>query len=450
VNEQGVSLRSRVPAGLGVPGDGPPEAGTRTWERVAGGTIFALGVAVAIFRASFSLFGGSGGIGARWAMIDFYSGAYYPVRALLEGGNPHDRTWFLGHYPVADMYGPFLPVNLLIHLPFGLLPPQLAGLAYFGLTVLLTLLMAGLSLRLAGSPVTWARTGLIAGLILLSRPGHWALLLGQQAILLSCFTYLALLSARDSPAWSGLALALATLKPTFGIPLGVLMLAAGYFRAVAAGFVISLGVNLPLLWLMASRVGGIRPFFETLLAGVREWRSIATGDPSTNHRQVDTAALVDRFMGHSLPGDAEALLAVGILAVAALVFRRLDRDQTSDRDLATAIVCTALLVAGHHLGYDMVILAAPVLVLVLHGLPPGAPTSLRPIFLVLYAVPAINWINTDWVMDAWHPQHAAWLFVSSINGFCLAALFVGYVVLAFTYGKRRPALRRDRAAAHAV
>ncbi|MGH7499288.1 MAG: glycosyltransferase family 87 protein [Gemmatimonadales bacterium] len=443
-------MRSAAPAGLGVPGGGRPRVESRTWERVAGGTIFALGVALAIFRVGLSLVNGSDKLGARWAMIDFYSSAYYPVRALLEGGNPHDRTWFLSHYPVADMYGPFLPVNLLLHLPFGLLSPQLAGLVYFGLTVLLTLLMAALSLRLAGWPVTWARTGLIAGLILLSRPGHWTLLLGQQAILLTCFTYLALLSARNSPARSGLALALAALKPTFGIPLGLLMLAAGYLRAVVAGFVISLAVNLPLLWLMASRVGGIRPFLETLVEGVREWASIATYDPSTNHRQVDTAALVDRFMGHSLSGGAEALVAVGILAVAALAFRRLDRDHASDRDLATAIVCMTLLVAGHHLGYDMVILAAPAVILVLRGLPPGAPTVLRPIFLVLYAIPALNWINTDSVMDAWRPRHAVWLFVSSVNGLCLAILFVGYVALALTYGTRQSVLRLDRAAASAV
>jgi len=92
-------------------------------------------------------------------MIDFFSSAYYPVRALLEGGNPHDRAWFLHQYPVADMYGPFLPVNLLIHLPFGLFSPGVAAVLYFGITVLLTMLLAALALRLADAEVTSSQIG---------------------------------------------------------------------------------------------------------------------------------------------------------------------------------------------------------------------------------------------------------------------------------------------------
>src|SRR5262249_8848905 len=157
-----------------------------------------------------------------------------------------------------------LPVNLAIHLPFGLLPPRQAAAAYFASTVLLTLALASVALRLMKVPADLPKVILLAGLVLLSRPGHWTLLLGQHSIFLALLVYLARLHPRDAPGVSGLALALSAHKPTFGVPLGILMLAAGYRRAVGVAVALSLVFNLPIFAIMAHHAGGVGPFLTTV------------------------------------------------------------------------------------------------------------------------------------------------------------------------------------------
>lgn len=416
-------------------GKNPGLRGSRGWLPWVAGAVFALGLAMAALRVGLGFVPGTGSLGADWVMTDFYSSMYYPVRAVLDGGNPHDASW-LEQYPGRDRYGPFLPVNLVIHLPFALLTPETAGQVYFAFSILMALLLAALSLRLAGVTVTASLAVLVAGLVLLSRPGHWTLMLGQHAILLACLSYVALLNARSAPLLSGLALSLAAYKPNFGVPLALIMLVGGHVRAVTTGAAIGLAVNLPLYWILASRAGGFRRFFETMIGSYQKWQARFNQDPSTNYGLVDVDGLISRFMGQSLDSGARILLAIGIPIVAGLVIRRLDWDRQTGRDLAVAIACTALLLSTHHLGYDMVILTAPVVALVARGLPPGAPSGLRWVFLALYVIPALNWAATRGVLHNWGGSRAAWLAITSINGLCLAALFFGYVWLALAHGRR--------------
>jgi hypothetical protein len=80
-----------------------------------------------------------------------------------------------------------------------------AAIAYFGLTCLMSLGLAQIAVRLAGLQPLIHRVFLLAGGILLSRPGHWTLLLGQSAILLTCATYFAFLKRTGLAAscWAG-------------------------------------------------------------------------------------------------------------------------------------------------------------------------------------------------------------------------------------------------------
>ena len=84
---------------------------------------FAVAIVVALLRVGVLTELAGVRLGARWAMLDFHSGVYYPVRALLTGENPYDRARFLSLYPVSDGFPPYPPFTLLLHLPFGLLPP---------------------------------------------------------------------------------------------------------------------------------------------------------------------------------------------------------------------------------------------------------------------------------------------------------------------------------------
>jgi hypothetical protein len=147
---------------------------------------------------------------------------------------------------------------------------------------------------------------------------------------------------------------------------------------------------------------------------------------------------------------AAALLGLGLIVIAALEVRKLGDDDPVGRDLSLGIVCTTVLLSIYHAGYDLVILAAPLVALVVKGLPLGIPRTVRWILLGMYAILAVNWLSTDTVLDSLQPGHAVWLLLASINGFCVATLFVGYIGLAFVHRRSLIPRRVTRHSAHPI
>jgi hypothetical protein len=410
------------------------------WVRFSlAAVVYAIAVSAALARVGLLGYARNLRLSAHWVMTDFYSAAYYPVQALLRGDNPHNAEQFVRLYPVADSYPPYAPSNLLFHLPFALLPPVPAAVGYFVLTLLLALPLAYMALRLAGVEATKPRVLLLAGLVFLSRPGHWTLLLGQMSVLLTCATYFVLLYAFRFPALSGLAVLLTISKPTFGVPLLLLLWAWRRRRAVAIGVVTAALLNLPLVGILAEREGGVRRFFQVLIAGYAAWQALPTATPEISTDRVDATSLVSRFLGTPLGAPGQALLAIAIILGACAVLRLLvrHRDQPA-QDLAVGIICITPILIGFHRGYDLVLLTAPFVTAVARGLPMQNGRALRGVFLTLFIIPAVNWLATDAVLHAWHPSHAVWLVICSINSVCLALLFLGYLRLGLLYHLRTP------------
>ncbi len=401
--------------------------------------LFAGALGLVVLRAG--ALGTVGGLrlGAPAAMNDFYSSVYYPVLAFLHGENPHDRVRLKTLYPQVEEYPPYLPLNLVLYLPFGFLPPKPAAVAYFVFNAILTLLFAVVALRLTGIPPTRRRVALIAGLLLLSRPGHWTLISGQHAILLALLTYLALLHGRGSPMRGGLALGVCMYKLTYGVPLALLMVASGYVPAVAIGVAVAAVVNVPLVLLLAQRAGGLGPFIQKLAQGYRDWQHLKGMDPGSSmdpmsFNQVDMGTFVSRFVGHTVPTTVSIALTVAVLVGAGLGLRRLaGHEERSAEDLSLALICLGMLIAVYHMTYDLVLLTAPLVALLAHGLPTPRSRGLQAGFGILFAVPCLNWVLTQSALQAWQPPHSVWLAVVSINTGCLIALFAGYLALALRY-----------------
>src|SRR4029450_12489403 len=155
----------------------------------------------------------------RWVLQDFRDAVYYPVVAWLHGGNPYDQDAQARRYPVGQSFPLYLPATLVAHLPFGLLPPAEAAWGYFATTLLLT------------------------GALSRPRAGQMTLPLGQVTAQVGLASYVALRWARSRPLLAGLGLALATLKPTYGVPLAALMLLGrGDMRATAVGVAASVAM----------------------------------------------------------------------------------------------------------------------------------------------------------------------------------------------------------------
>lgn len=406
------------------------------------------GIGFAVARAGLAAQVAGLRLGNRWAMADFYSGLYYPVRAFLAGANPHNREWFLATYPVRDGYPPYLPLNLLLHLPFGALPPGSAAIAFLILNVALTIALAFLSLRLAGVVASPRAVILLAGAILLTRPGHWNLIQGQRAAELAVMSYGAVYLADRSPRFGALALAASLIKPTYGLPLALLMFARGYRRVVVLGLAIGAAVNLPLVMLLASWEGGTRPFLTSLITGYQAWQNVGEVGPASSPHRVDAVSTISRFLGAPLTDWAQIAVPLLILVVAALVLRRRDsRGSSPLSSVDLGIMFLAVLLSSHHVGYDLLLLTSPFVALLVRPEPPMARWApARWLLVGLFAVPALNWASTHAVLAAWQPSRTAWLIVTSANGLCLALLFVAYL----RYGLRVGPITADSRPARRV
>ena len=393
--------------------------------------VFGLAILIALLRVG--VFSEVAGVrfAARWAMIDFHSGVYYPIRAMLTGENPYDRERFLALYPVGDGFPPYPPATLLFHLPFGLLPPTVADLLYAVFTVGVMLLLALVALRATQRHASLTSVVMLAGVLLLTRPGHWNLVLGQRAAELALGTYLALFATARQPWLGGAGLALSMLKPTWGIPLMLLMLARGDRRPVALGVLLSFIVNLPLLALIVTRAGGLHPFLGRLFKGYRDWQTVSDVSPATSSVRIDAATTLSRFAGHPLGDVSQVLLTILVIACASVAVYRLRSHRSAGTpDLSIGIICTAILLCGHHVGYDFLLLTVPMLVLLFQGLPTSESRWGRWLFIGLGTIPALNWVATESVLGALRPGKTLWLVIASLNGLSLMALFCGYLWLA--------------------
>jgi hypothetical protein len=360
-------------------------------------------------------------------MNDFKIAVYCPARLLLEGGNPYDRAQFLALCPVNEGLPLYLPSIFALHAPFGALAPDVSTVLYFLVTVALTIGLAAASYRWSTLPVRPAQVALVAGLLLMSRPGQWNILLGQPALEFVLATLGSLYFAVRSPLLAGACLAVTLCKPTFGLPLLILMAARGDLRAVLTGSAIALVANLPLLDILARRAGGFGPLLGGVLAGQREWETKI--DTTATGGAVDVGALLGRFLGHPLEPAWRAALGLAVLGAAVYAIRRIGpRPGVREARLILSIICVAILLSVHHHAYDLVLLTPPMVILVADRLPSdllGRRT--RWTLLALFGMLALNYASADAVLSHLRDDRPLWLLLASSNGAALLLIFLLYL-----------------------
>jgi hypothetical protein len=308
----------------------------------------------------------------------------------------------------------------------------LAGIAYFLFTALLTIPLAQLTLRLVRVKSDPARVLMLAAAILLSRPGHWTLLVGQMSIILSILAYATFLFSGSRPVLAGWALSLTMFKPTYGVPLALLVWAWGRRRAAALGLILAAMVNLPLLALLAAREGGLRQLISAALSAYQEFDDIV--DPLIHKGRTDLTTLFSRLVGAPLSTFEQVLLTAVVLLLSMIVLRLLARHVTYPADtIAIGIICLATSLVGYHQGYDLVLLTAPFLAAALPSSSSWMPPRVRWAVLILFSIIALNWISTESVLAALRPPPALLLILASVNGLCVTMLFLTYLVLGRRY-----------------
>lgn len=377
----------------------------------------------------------------RFGLRDFRDAVYYPVRALLDGENPYRPTTYRARYPVGSKFPLYAPLVLAFDLPFGFLPERAAGVAHYAFNVVCILLLAWLSLRLAGVRSTTGTIALAAAIVL-GRPGHTTLFTGECTAYVCLGIYLVFGWGATRPWLAGLGFALAAMKPTFGVPLALLMLARrDQRRALACGVVIAAAVSAPVLVAVVRAAGGVAPF---LAAAVENYHTLGTAAETYSGGAVlalDATAFVARVLGRA-PGAAlsglELVVTLAVLALGMATAARAARADEArpgggDRHLVAAMVaCLTILLCVHHQAYDALLLALPIAALAYDRTAPGVGPRLRWLLLALLLVPWVNYAATYAFIERWQPTGVTWGLITSANGGALVAAWLLGVRVIFT------------------
>jgi hypothetical protein len=377
-----------------------------------------------------------------WAMADFRDAVYYPTVALLEGNNPYDVAAYRERYPAGHLFPLYSPFVLLLHLPFGALPLEIATSVYYLWMLAMVLALAVVTLRVCNLSPTTSRVFGLAALILLSRPGHWNLVNGNVSFQAALMSIAALHLARTHPNLAGLALGLATAKPTFGVPLGLLMLARRDYRAVAVGICVATAGTVAGSAILAHAAGGWTALADTI---VRDYLTAPSlpGIPNVlrDWTRIDAPAVIAQLSGQVPPTWFSAMIGAACLAAAGLYLRRLPKAGEGADGLSGAVVVLATLSSVYHLAYDAVLLFVPLVALIVRKRQPWSVLSLphRTSLIALVSFPLLNYVATSEALSVFQMRGMVRAIVCASSGLAiLAALAVCLTIGHRTGSAKRP------------
>lgn len=394
-------------------------------------------------------------------MGDYRDAVYYPIRATLDGVNPYDceteprkdgQPRYLANprYPVLNIFPLFSPLILLLFSPFALIEDfRLSMVCYGAFNVLLLLVYAFALWRAVGKVPSVGSVAALAAVILITQPGRANFIAGQVALPLTLALFGALHWGRRQPWLSGLMLTLAGFKPTFGVPLGILMLCRKDFRAAGLGALLSGVIAAGGLLLIFTRSGDLERIVPILQQNQHELEAHPGVNPATSTARIDGLAATDRWLGKS--GGAFLKIAVPLLVLSlaglAVWKRAQDVPYEGAVGIVGLVVILAVLLSIYHLFYDALPLWIPILSLLVapRDVWRGYSMLTRRTLIVLLFVPIVNVFCTlsfkaalDRVLAADFPAIAnlIWALGCTASGLSLTAAFACGVYAAMTRAPR--------------
>jgi glycosyl transferase family 87 len=374
-----------------------------------------------------------------YAMQDFRDTIYYPVRTLLLGSNPYSPSAIRRLYAPGSTFPLYTPIHFAVHLPYGLVSQRTGELVHFVLVTILTVVIGFVCLRLCRVPTTVTNVFGLATFVLASKAGYQGLFFGQVAASLVLATYGALRFAHTQPRLAGACLAFTCLKPSFGVPLVVLLLANGAFATVAIGAILAATTSLIMGAFVWRAAGGWQPLLASLHENVATWSALPEARGATGISSVDTVALIDRWW--DLPPALEVALSLAILALGAAAVARATRTHRETPLLAWSIAILTMLVFTHHQFYDVLLVALPVVALVSGRIPlaaDGAGQALRWGLVALLTLAAFNHLSSYEILDGYGIVGAARTAIVSATGIALTSTLLALVYVALAHTPPRP------------
>ena len=365
--------------------------------------------------------------GAR-GLSDFHS-CYIYAKTFRNGLSPYEvqeREDLKTPRPSA----PFSPVIYYLLWPLSYLSVAAADIVFCALNVAMLGLLGYWVFRFSDQPVSLHWWLAVFGFLIFSRSGHITLYTGYFTAILIIGTLLAFEYADKKPWLAGIGVLLASAKPTFIIPLLILMVYRKNYRAAIWGTLLSSVVAIAgLLWLAAD--SSITEVFSTVFRGQEAFNDDPTEFPVNTWTRVDIVGMFAKAINW-VPDNKIYLAAMLVLLIppGIIIRRAVDHEQNRGAMGLTALISMlALLVMLYHHSYDCLLVVPGVLSLLLfgHKTMVEVPKFARWCVTALLLVPPVNYLSTLSFRDKMELEQYSftWQSITMINGFCLTiSLFI--------------------------
>ena len=395
-----------------------------------------LGVAFAGVRAykRYSYPGGTFDF-SKSGMSDFHNGALQPSMAFRDGVSPYSPV-ACEPYSMTRSAPPYSPVLFMIYTPLTYLSLHQADIVFFTINVLLVGLIAYFAFSMSHAKFAWTPWLWVLGMFIFSRPGHITLFTGYFTAQLVIGTLMACHYAKTRPFLAGAGMLLASGKPTYILPLTILMLCRRNFKAVVIGLVFCIiGGLIGVGWLASH--SSLQEVIEGVRAGQKAFDDDPTEFPVNTWTRLDTIGMVSKAMAWK-PGNHIYLIGMLVMMIVpGIAIYRTSRieSNTGATGISAMILCLAMLVTIYHHSYDCLLVTVMWVGVTFFGrqVCPELKPFERFALTGLLGIPALNYLATLRVREALGAdnQSVVWNVVTSINGVCLLIALLILVLAAF-------------------
>jgi len=355
-------------------------------------------------------------------LSDFHS-MYTYATAFRRGLSPyesHETEDLVTSRPSA----PFSPLIFFIMWPLSMFPMPVADV----LLCMANLAMIGWIARqvftYAGVQVDRGWWLAVFGFLVFSRAGHITLYTGYMTPLLVIGTLMAFQYGEKKPWLSGIGILLASTKPTYVVPLLIILGFRRNYKAAAIGLVLSgAAVFAGLTWLAAD--SSYSHVLSTIQHGQDAFRDDVSEFPINTWTRIDLVGMFAKIIDWNPDKNVYLAAMVVLLIPPGLVIRKiaLDERNSSATGLSAFIGVLALLVGIYHHAYDCLLFSVPWLALVLFGRQTlsQVPRSQRVAIGTLLLVPTINYASTLAFRNLMKLDQYSfvWQSITMINGVCI-------------------------------
>lgn len=368
---------------------------------------------------------------ARQGFCDFHNGVYFPSLAFRHGLSPYSQT-YAENYPVERSVPFFSPVILAAHVPFSWLELHAAEIVYF---VWMLLLVGAIAACVThwyresqeGSHWRWDLFACIALGLVATRSGQQTLFTGYFTFELIFASLLAVHYGQSRPLLSALALVLVSAKPNYVLPIALLMLCRGNFKAVILGGIVSATLAAgAFAWIMP--VGGVSELLEQIKQTQEIHRSDPIERPVNNWIRIDALAIIAKWTATD-PNELLTLAVMLVMLLPAGVLLWLHHHPKqgpaptgSTLEPSGAVVLLTSVVSVYHHVYDGLLMVAPGTALLLGTA--DWKQLVRPARWLLAGAllfPAVNYLSSQKLLNALQIEGQVFQVITSVNAWVLLA-----------------------------